>query len=407
MNLDSCRAGPPARVQSPRRHPSGGAPDHRRIRVEAEAIGKDGETNCKVSPERATVSSQSRQPLGIDFPKMITCMNAMVLNETKLVEQDPLSMLAMDVPDPGRKQTRVKVNACGVCHTDLHTVEGELEARAMPITPGHQVVGFVDQLGEGARRFKVGERVGLAWLYRTCGACEFCRRGDENLCRDALFTGYDVPGGYAEYVVIDEDFAYELPEALSDEQAAPLMCAGIIGYRALRLSGVSAGQRLGLYGFGASAHVTIQVARHLGCRVFVFSRSESHRELARRLGAEWCGRAEEQPPEPLDGSIIFAPTGRLVPLAMEHLDRGGICALAGIYMSQIPPLDYEKHMYYEKTLRSVTASTRQDGQELLKLAAQVPVRMHVTTYPLAEANRVLQLLKAGQIDGAAVLRVAE
>ena len=331
-------------------------------------------------------------------------MKAVVLNETAPVETDPLRASTVELPRPGRKQIRIKVGVCGVCHTDLHTVEGELPVRPLPIIPGHQVIGLVDALGEDAGRLQLGQRVGVAWLHRVCGTCAFCRRGNENLCPHALFTGYDVPGGYAEYVVIDEDFAYEMPEGLSDEQSAPLMCAGIIGYRALRLSGVASGRRLGLYGFGASAHVTIQLARHLGCRVFVFSRSASHRELAGQLGAEWCGRAEDQPPDKLDGSIIFAPAGRLVPVAMEHLDRGGTCALAGIYMSQSPPMDYEKHLYHEKTLRSVTASTRRDGRDLLRLAAEVPVRTRVTVFPLDQANRALQLLKAGQIDGAAVLR---
>lgn len=332
-------------------------------------------------------------------------MKAMVLNTTGPVEDNPLAASTVELPRPGPKQIRIKVAVCGVCHTDLHTVEGELPARPLPIIPGHQVVGLVEARGEAAGRFQLGQRVGTAWLYRTCQACDFCRAGNENLCPNARFTGYDVPGGYAEYLVIDQDFAYELSAGLPDEQTAPLMCAGIIGYRALRLSNVSPGQRLGLYGFGASAHVTIQVARHLDCRVFVFSRSESHRELARQLGAEWCGRAEDQPPEKLDGSIIFAPAGPLVPLAMEHLDRGGTCALAGIYMSQVPPMDYEKHLYNERTLRSVTASTRKDGEELLQLAAEVPVRTKVTTFPLDEANRALQLLKAGRIDGAAVLRL--
>ena len=264
-------------------------------------------------------------------------MKAMVLNATGPVEADPLAASTVELRRPGPKQIRIKVAVCGVCHTDLHTVEGELPARPLPIIPGHQVVGLVEARGEAAERFRLGQRVGTAWLYRTCQACNFCRAGNENLCPNAEFTGYDVPGGYAEYLVIDQDFAYELSAGLPDEQTAPLMCAGIIGYRALRLSNVSPGQRLGLYGFGASAHVTIQVARHLNCRVFVFSRSESHRELARQLGAEWCGRAEDQPPEKLDGSIIFAPAGPLVPVALEHLERGGTCALAGIYMSQIPP----------------------------------------------------------------------
>jgi len=332
-------------------------------------------------------------------------MKAMVLNTTGPVEADPLAASTVELPRPGPRQIRIKVAVCGVCHTDLHTVEGELPARPLPIIPGHQVVGLVEARGEAAERFRLGQRVGTAWLYRTCQACDFCRAGNENLCPNARFTGYDVPGGYAEYLVIDQDFAYELSAGLPDEQTAPLMCAGIIGYRALRLSNVSPGQRLGLYGFGASAHVTIQVARHLNCRVFVFSRSESHRSLARQLGAEWCGRAEDQPPEKLDGSIIFAPAGPLVPVALEHLERGGTCALAGIYMSQVPPMDYEKHLYNERTLRSVTASTRKDGEELLRLAGEVPVRTQVTTFPLDQANRALQLLKAGRIDGAAVLRL--
>ena len=332
-------------------------------------------------------------------------MKAMVLNQTGPIEQSQLSLSEVEVPRPGPGQIRIAVSVCGVCHTDLHTVEGELAPRPLPIIPGHQVVGVVDALGEGAERFRPSERVGVAWLYRTCQACSYCRRGDENLCPEGRFTGYDYPGGYAEFLVIDQDFAYSLPAGLSDEQTGPLMCAGIIGYRAFRLAGVGPGGRLGLYGFGASAHLTIQIARHLGCRVLVFSRGESHRELARRLGAEWCGRAEQHPPEKLDGSIIFAPAGEIVPAALEHLDRGGTCALAGIYMSEIPPLDYDRHLYYERTLRSVTASTRADGQELLKLAAEASVRTQVTTFPLEQANQALQLLKSGRIDGAAVLQV--
>jgi propanol-preferring alcohol dehydrogenase len=333
-------------------------------------------------------------------------MKAMVLNNIGPVESGPLTLADVEVPEPGPLQIRIAVSVCGVCHTDLHTVEGELPARPLPLIPGHQVVGVVEAAGDGARRFALGDRVGVAWLHRTCGVCSMCRRGDENLCPEGRFTGYDFPGGYAEYLVIDEDFAYALPTGLSDEQTAPLICAGIIGYRALRLSGVKPGGRLGMYGFGASAHVTIQIARHLGCRVFVFSRGPSHRELARQLGAEWCGGSEQQPPEKLDGSIIFAPAGGIVPQALEHLDRGGTCALAGIYMSQIPPLDYERHLYNERVLRSVTASTRRDGEELLRLADEASVGTHVTTFPLDQANRALQLLKSGGIDGAAVLRIA-
>ena len=334
-------------------------------------------------------------------------MKAMVLNNIGPVESGPLTLADVEVPEPGPGQIRIAVSVCGVCHTDLHTVEGELPTRPLPLIPGHQVVGVVEAAGDGARRFALGDRVGVAWLHRTCGVCPMCRRGDENLCPQGRFTGYDFPGGYAEYLVIDEDFAYTLPTGLSDEQTAPLMCAGIIGYRALRLSGVKPGGRLGMYGFGASAHVTIQIARHLGCRVFVFSRGQSHRELARQLGADWCGGSEQQPPERLDGSIIFAPAGGIVPQALEHLDRGGTCALAGIYMSQIPPLDYGRHLYDERVLRSVTASTRRDGEDLLKLAAEASVRTHVTAFPLDQANRALQLLKLGGIDGAAVLCIAD
>jgi len=333
-------------------------------------------------------------------------MRAMLLRRTGPAESGPLTCETVDAPEPGPGEIRLAVRCCGVCHTDLHTIEGELPPRPLPIIPGHQIVGIVDAAGAASIRFPLGTRVGVAWLNEACGACGFCRRGDENLCPSARFTGYDVPGGYADYVKIREDFAYALPAALPDDAVAPLLCAGIIGYRALRLTGLGRGQRLGLYGFGASAHLTLQVARYLGCDVYVFSRSEAHRTLARTLGARWCGRAEDEPPEKLDGAILFAPAGGLVPIALEHLGRGGTCALAGIHMSQIPPLDYEKHLYHERILRSVTASTRRDGRELLELAGTIPLRTHVTCFPLEEANRALQLLKQGLIDGAAVLRVA-
>lgn len=332
-------------------------------------------------------------------------MQAMLLYQPGAVEDEPLRLEAVEDPAPGRGQLLVRVTACGVCRTDLHIVEGELPQLKRPVIPGHQVVGVVDRLGEGARVYGVGERVGVAWLGRTCGTCPFCRRGDENLCRQAHFTGYDADGGYAEFVVIDEDFAYRLPDQMDDTSVAPLLCAGIIGYRALKMSKVESQGRLGLYGFGGSAHITIQIAVHLGMKVFVFSRSDSHRKLARELGAAWCGRTEEGPPEKLDGSIVFAPAGGVVRYALEHLDRGGTCALAGIYLSEIPPLDYDKHLYYERRLCSVTASTRRDGTEFLSLAAAVPVRTKVTTFPLSEANKALRRLKVGQIDGAAVLTI--
>jgi propanol-preferring alcohol dehydrogenase len=330
-------------------------------------------------------------------------MKAMILNKPAPVGTAPLVLTEMDIPVPGPGEVLVEVSACGVCHTDLHTVEGDLPLPRLPIVPGHQVTGTVKELGVGSGRFQAGDRAGVAWLNMTCGSCAFCRSGKENLCRDAAFTGYDRDGGYAEYVVVPERFAYPLPSGFGDLEAAPLLCAGIIGYRALKLSGVQPGQRLGLYGFGASAHVTIQVAMHLGCEIYVFSRGEGHRDLARELGAVWTGQVPDLPPVKLDASIIFAPAGDLVPLALETLERGGTLVLAGIHMSRVPALDYEEHLYYEKNIVSVTANTRQDGEELLELAARIPVRTTTTVYPLAEANTALLDLKEGRINGAAVL----
>jgi propanol-preferring alcohol dehydrogenase len=286
-------------------------------------------------------------------------------------------------------------------------VEGELDLPKKPIVPGHQVVGTVDKLGEGASRFKVGDRIGMAWLHSTCGRCSYCRQGKENLCENAQFTGYHTDGGYAQYTLIHEDFAYPIPGGFSAEQAAPLLCAGIIGYRALRLSEIKPGQRLGLYGFGASAHVAIQVAVHWGSKVYVFSRSTGHRKLGENLGAVWTGKSSEMPPEKLDSAIIFAPAGEIVPDALKALEKGGTLALAGIYMTPIPQMDYTEHLYYEKSVRSVTASTRQDGEELLKIAAEIPIRTKTISFPLQEANKALQLLKQGKINGAGVLEIPE
>jgi len=330
-------------------------------------------------------------------------MRAMLLEKPAPIVTSPLRMVEMEPPIPGPDQIAVKVAACGVCHTDLHTVEGDLQLPGFPLIPGHQIVGRVEDLGEEVTRFKVGDRVGIAWLHWTCGSCGFCSTGRENLCVEAQFTGFHRNGGYSELVCAPERFAYHLPDGFSDIQAAPLLCAGIIGYRALELSGIQTGERLGLYGFGASAHVTIQIAHHRGVEVYVFSRGEDHRKLAEELGAVWTGRVPDRPPESLDASIIFAPAGELVPPALEALDRGGTLILGGIHMSSVPALDYERHLYYEKTLRSVTASTRRDGEEFLELAAAIPVRTRVTTYPLTEANRALFDLKEGRVDGAAVL----
>ncbi len=329
-------------------------------------------------------------------------MKAMVLRAPQRVE-DSLLVLS-EVPDawPEAGQVRLRVRACGVCHTDLHTVEGELQAPRMPLIPGHQIVGVVDAVGPGAPRFEVGERVGVGWLAWTCGECEFCRQGLENLCPQARFTGLHVDGGYAESVVVNEDFAYAIPEAFSDTDAAPLLCAGIIGYRSLRLSQIQPGGRLGLYGFGASAHVAIQVARHWGCQVYVFSRGEEHRRLAEELGAAWAGLAEDTPPVALDAAVIFAPAGRLVPLALSHLRSGGTLAINAVYMSPIPEFRYEL-IYGERLLRSVANFTRQDAQEFLQLAAEIPVRTEVQLFHLREANEALQRLKRGEIRGSAVL----
>ncbi len=332
-------------------------------------------------------------------------MKAMVLRAARPVSEGPLEAAEMEVPEPGRGQVLVRVSVCGVCHTDLHTVEGELELPKLPVVPGHQVVAVVEAEGEGCSRLVVGERVGVAWLHEACGECADCGRGLENLCQGARFTGYDADGGYAQYLVVPEAFAYRLPEVFSDREAAPLLCAGIIGYRALRLSEVVPGGRLGLYGFGASAHLTIQVARHWGCEVYVFSRSEDHRRLALELGAAWVGSAQDTPPEPLESAIIFAPAGWIVSEALRVTARGGTVACAGIHMSPIPELDYRRHLYYERTLRSVTNSTRRDGEEFLRTAAEVPIRAETTVFSMSEANRALQALKAGEISGAGVLEV--
>jgi len=334
-------------------------------------------------------------------------VKAMILPSCAPVEERPLVLADAPRPLPGVKQALVRVEHCGVCHTDLHTVEGEIVPPRLPIVPGHQVVGTVAELGPGASRLAVGQRVGLAWLGHTCGKCAYCLRGDENLCVDALFNGFHLDGGYAEYVLVHEDFAYPIPDGFPGEQAAPLLCAGIIGYRALRLAEAGSGRRVGLYGFGASAHVAIQVLRHWEVSVYVVSRSESHRRLASDLGAVWTGRAGETPPERLDSAIVFAPAGPIVLEALSALDKGGTVALAGIYMTPIPEMDYEKHLYGERTVRSVTASTRRDGVELLDLAARIPIRTTTVSFALEDANDVLAALKRGEIDGAAVLRVAQ
>ena len=331
-------------------------------------------------------------------------MKAMVLPGPAPIEQSPLQLTELPQPQPGAGQIRIRVRVCGVCHTDLHTVEGELALPRLPLVPGHQIVGTVDVLGEGVTRFRIGDRVGVAWLHQSCGECEYCRRGDENLCESGRFTGLDVDGGYAEYTLAPAAFAYPIPDIFSDEEASPLLCAGIIGYRALRLSEVQPGQRLGLYGFGASAHIAIQIARHWDCQVYVFTRSQSHRQLARTLGAVWAGDARDDPGPRMHSSITFAPVGWIVPQALRVLDKGGTLAINAIHMSPIPEMPYQL-IYHERTVRSVANSTRQDAEELLHIAAEIPIKTEVNTFPLEEANQVLQALKASQIDGAAALRL--
>ncbi|HEX6726752.1 MAG TPA: zinc-dependent alcohol dehydrogenase family protein [Nitrospira sp.] len=327
----------------------------------------------------------------------------MVLNQTNDISTSPLLLHDRPIPVPKAGQVLVKIHVCGVCRTDLHVVEGELPDMTLPLIPGHQAVGTVTHIGSDVSEVKEGDRVGIAWLQDTCGQCEFCTSGRENLCLQATFTGYQVDGGYAEYAVVPARFAYPIPSIFSDAEAAPLLCAGIIGYRALRLSGIKLGQRLGLYGFGASAHIAIQIARHWGCQVYVSSLKREHQELARQLGAIWVGGATEMPPDKLHGAIIFAPAGELVPPALRALDRGGTLALAGIHMSPIPSLNYDQDVFGERVIRSVTANTRQDGLDLLREAAAIPIKPHTIRFPLEEANRALQELKAGTFQGAAVL----
>jgi len=332
-------------------------------------------------------------------------MRAMVLERQGAIESSPLVSTAHPVPDPRPGELRVRVRACGACRTDLHVVEGDLRPRRLPLVPGHQVVGIVDALGAGATRFRIGDRVGIAWLRSTCGRCRFCLSARENLCEDSTYTGWTHDGGYAEQACVPEAFAYTIPPAFDDAEATPLLCAGIIGYRALRRSQVPRGGRLGLYGFGSSAHLTLQVARAWGCAVYVVTREPERRHLALELGATWAGTAEESLPERLDGAIVFAPVGSLVPVALRALDKGGTVALAGIYMSDIPVMAYEPHLFWEKTLQSVTANTRADGEALLAEAAAAPIRPRVTRYALGEANRALAAVKSSEVEASAVLMV--
>jgi len=326
----------------------------------------------------------------------------MVLHGQAPIETQPLRCEDVPVPAPGDDELLVRVRACGICRTDLHVVEGDLPPVRKRIVPGHQVVGVVESATAGGR-FARGDRVGIAWLRRTCGRCAYCVSARENLCERAEFTGWHADGGFAEFAVVPAAFAYAIPAVFGDVEAAPLLCAGIIGFRALERAAVPAGGRLGLWGFGSSAHVTLQISRARGARVYVLTREPSHRELAEALGAVWTGDLGDVPPEPLDSAIVFAPVGELVPVALQRLARGGTLALAGIYMTPTPPLDYTRDLFYERQVRSVTANTRADGEALLAEAARIPVRLATTTFALTDANRALSALKRGAFAGSGVL----
>jgi len=332
-------------------------------------------------------------------------MQACVLQKPAKVETNPLAYIDVPAPQPASGEVLVRVNYCGVCRTDLHVVEGELPPGKSPVIPGHQVVGMVEKLGAGALKFAPGTRVGIAWLHHTDGTCQYCRSGAENLCDNPAFTGYTVDGGYAEYIVAPQDFVYAIPEQFPDEQAAPLLCAGIIGFRSLRLSGIQPGGKLGFYGFGAAAHVAIQVARHWNVEVYAATRDARHQKLALELGAKWAGGTLAVPPEKLDAAIVFAPAGEIVPAALAALRKGGTLVLGGIHMSPIPSLDYDL-LYQERMIRSVANNTREDGRDFLRIAAEIPIRTRVQIFPLREANRALNALKNDAIPGAAVLKVA-
>lgn len=330
-------------------------------------------------------------------------MQAVRLERQAPIAERPLALVELPDPEPGPGELRIRVGACAVCRTDLHVVEGDLPERKLPIVPGHQAVGVADRLGPGAGRFRLGERVGIAWLRGTCGSCAFCRSGRENLCAGSLYTGWDADGGFAEFALVPEAYAYRIPEVFSDVEAAPLLCAGIIGYRALRRSGVAPGGRLGLFGFGSSARVVLRLALHRGCEVFVATRGPARQDQARRMGAAWAGGLSEPMPAALDSAIVFSPDGESVPPALRALRKGGVVALAGIHMSPIPSLTYAEHLFHEKELRSVEANTRADGEELLREAAEIPLRPRTVVLPLAAAAEALGALAAGRLEGTAVL----
>jgi propanol-preferring alcohol dehydrogenase len=334
-------------------------------------------------------------------------MKAWQLIEKGRFRPDRLDLREVDRPVPDDDELLIKVHACGICHTDLHVIEADIDSRPLPLTLGHQVVGEVARANGDSSQFEVGDRVGVPWLHQTCGTCPDCRNDRENLCRNAVFTGCDTHGGFAEFMTVPAPFAHPVPDGLDPVQAAPLLCGGVVGYRALRLSNATSGDRLGLYGFGSSASIVIQAAIHKGCECYVFTRSEDHMELAESLGAVWTGRAQEDPGAQMNSSILFAPAGSLVPPALDQLRQGGTLAIAGIYLSPIPELDYEQHLYRERTVKSVTASTRQDVRDFLDLAEQIPVETATETVPFDRLPDGLQRMNRSKHNASPVLQVSE
>ena len=334
-------------------------------------------------------------------------MQAMVLEQTGPIDASPLVLRDVPDPQPAPGQVRLRVHCCALCRTDLHVIEGDLPRQKLPLIPGHQIVGRVDRLGDDCRRLRVGQRIGVAWLRYTCGRCRWCRSGRENLCDASAYTGYHADGGYAQYALVPEDFAYPIPAGLGDVEAAPLLCGGIIGYRALQRANVPDRGRLLLVGFGSSAHIVLQLALQRGYEGFVLSRTKSHRQLARGMGAVWAGADPADLPTRMDSAILFAPAGALVPPVLAALDKGGTLALAGIHLSDVPQLNYQQHLYHERDVRSVTSNTRDDGRRLLAEAAGAALQLHTTSYRLDQANQALDDLKHSRIDGTGVLVMAD
>lgn len=332
-------------------------------------------------------------------------MKANVLYKPALIDDNPLEFVDMPVPEPGLDELLVKISACGVCHTDLHVVEGELPDARSPVIPGHEIVGTIAAVGANVQEQSIGDHVGIFWLHDADETCRYCQMGLENLCPNAHWTGYTVHGGYAEYIVIPADFVVPIPEVFDDVHAAPLLCAGVVGYRSLLLSDLQPGEKLGIYGFGASGHLMIQVANHWNCEVYVFTRSREHQQHALELGAVWVGDARDEPPLKLDRSIIFAPAGWIVPLALGHLRKAGTLCINAIHMSNIPEMPYDL-LWEERTVRSVANVTRKDAEEFLQVAAEIPIHVDVETFHFSEANDVLQKVKASEINGAAVLTMS-